>query len=361
MTFESSKWIWLAGSGGEKNSVDEYGDFFDSLEYRGGSVSAAVSCDGNYALYINGMLAGFGQYADFPWCKVYDEIEITPYLKQGKNDLRFVVWHYGDDQSSCYYNALPCLRYEIRSGSDALAFSSQKTMCRRAAGYLSGLKKHITNQMGFSFCYDTRDAGALLQSAAVCANMDYALSPRPIKFLGLEPLSPGVLINADKQLYDLGRERCGLLYIRFCAPAGAVVTVSFGEHIVDGGVRRLIADRDFSVQVIGSGKIKEYLNPFRRLACRYLQIDADSPVVIEAIGLRETPYPVTERPFKADTAQRQHIYDTSVRTLHLCMYEHYEDCPWREQAFYVLDSRNQMLFGGAAFSDGQEFQRASLQ
>ena len=27
------------------------------------------------------------------------------------------------------------------------------------------------------------------------------------------------------------------------------------------------------------------------------------------------------------------------------MHEHYEDCPWREQALYAYDSRNQMLYG----------------
>ncbi len=41
------------------------------------------------------------------------------------------------------------------------------------------------------------------------------------------------------------------------------------------------------------------------------------------------------------------------------MHEHYEDCPWREQALYAMDSRNQMLFGYYAFGE-YEFARASL-
>ncbi|MFQ7078186.1 MAG: hypothetical protein ACLRSW_09765 [Christensenellaceae bacterium] len=39
--------------------------------------------------------------------------------------------------------------------------------------------------------------------------------------------------------------------------------------------------------------------------------------------------------------------------------EHYEDCPWREQALYGMDSRNQMLFGYGAFEE-YEYPRASL-
>lgn len=41
------------------------------------------------------------------------------------------------------------------------------------------------------------------------------------------------------------------------------------------------------------------------------------------------------------------------------MHEHYEDCPWREQALYTMDSRNQMLFGYYGFREFA-FPRACL-
>lgn len=41
------------------------------------------------------------------------------------------------------------------------------------------------------------------------------------------------------------------------------------------------------------------------------------------------------------------------------MHEHYEDCPWREQCLYGMDSRNQMLCGYYAF-EGTEYQRHNL-
>lgn len=53
------------------------------------------------------------------------------------------------------------------------------------------------------------------------------------------------------------------------------------------------------------------------------------------------------------------VQDVSVNTLKKCMHEHYEDCPWREQAMYALDSRNQMLCGYYAFK-GQDFQKENL-
>ena len=43
----------------------------------------------------------------------------------------------------------------------------------------------------------------------------------------------------------------------------------------------------------------------------------------------------------------------------LCMHEHYEDCPQREQALYAMDSRNQMIAGYYAFGE-TDMPRASL-
>lgn len=362
MNIEKAKWIWLHGN----DSEDEYGEFFDSFDYTGGRASLGISCDGNYALYINDReytnagLAGFGQYADFPWYKVYDEIDITEYLVHGKNEFRIVVWHYGADFTSGYYKAPPCLLYEVQAGDRAVAYSSDKTMCCEAAGYVSGYKKKITLQLGYSFKYDLRIRKRELNGAFVKNEINYKLNARPIKRLELAPLMSGRLIDKEKRIYDLWRESAGLLYIRLKAPVGEVVTISYGEHISDGEVRRKVGERDFSVELVGSGRIEEYFNPFRRLGCRYLQVEASEKTVVEEIGLQEVLYPLTETPYKGDNLLRQRVYDTSVRTLRLCMHEHYEDTPWREQALYALDSRNQMLFGSLAFEDGLEFQRASL-
>jgi len=43
------------------------------------------------------------------------------------------------------------------------------------------------------------------------------------------------------------------------------------------------------------------------------------------------------------------------------MHEHYEDCPWREQALYANDARNQMLCGYYAFDDGNRMPELALQ
>lgn len=53
------------------------------------------------------------------------------------------------------------------------------------------------------------------------------------------------------------------------------------------------------------------------------------------------------------------IYENCIETLHHCMHEHYEDCPWRERAIYSFDSRNQALCGYYQFQEFA-FAKASI-
>ena len=374
-----SKWIWL----NDRDDPDQYVRFYDAFRYDGSTVSMELSCDSNYELYINGELAAFGQYPDFPHDKVYDTLDITRFCVKGKNTVCILVWYYGIG-SMTYCKGLPGLIYEISSAGKPLAFSDGSTLCRKAGDYVCGRKKIITTQLGLSYTYDARghaginfgaDAAKDCRPAVEVAGRPKEMRVRPNKKIALRDFSPAALIDEKRKIYDLGQETVGYLSIRFRAPAGAVLNISYGEYVVfpgdgeaellfatengEGGVRRKIHNRDFSVELIGNGDWFEFRNFMRRLGCRYLQVSCDGPAEIDYIGLYPAEYPVKIVEYKADNALRQRIYDTCVRTLRLCMFEHYEDCPWREQALYTLDSRNQMLCGYKAFGE-YEFPRSVL-
>ena len=72
---KNAQWIWCNNN----PKQDEYGEFADNFSYESGKVILQISADSNYAAYINGKLAAWGQYADFPYDKVYDEIDITEF------------------------------------------------------------------------------------------------------------------------------------------------------------------------------------------------------------------------------------------------------------------------------------------
>ena len=241
--------------------------------------------------------------------------------------------------------------------------------CRRSLEYRSGLCKNITGQLGYSFHYDaTLDDGWKNGSLsgfapAVEVQEELPLSPRPIKKLIVgERVECSTVLseNGTHFLYDIGREEVGYLTLKLKSKKKQKLLIAFGEHILDGGVRRLVGGRDFSVEVtVGEGETV-YMNPFRRLGLRYLEVFAESEITPEYITVRPVFYPLERRAGVTLTDELdRRIYETCVRTLELCMHEHYEDCPWREQALYCMDSRNQMLCGYYAFGE-YEFPRANL-
>ena len=98
--------------------------------------------------------------------------------------------------------------------------------------------------------------------------------------------------------------------------------ISYGEHLNDGVVRRIIGNRDFSVEVRVKKGLSTYVNPFRRLGCKYLEIVSEEPLEVVSVGILQTVYPLQGRPRPALTAAENEIYEICERTLRLCMHEH---------------------------------------
>ena len=360
---ERSKWIWKSGFEG----LDLYCDFYDSFDYLGGKVKVKISADSNYALYINGRLAESGQYADYPHYKIYDDFDITQFCRRGINHVAITVWYYGK-ATLCYYPGNAALRYEIENDGRLLCYSDESTLCRESREYESRRCRQISTQMGYGFHYDlTGDDGwrqGRLEGfeSAEIVEQELPLFHRPVKKLLLgervkcESLKSE---NGTHFLLDLGREEVGYLTLKLKSGKKQKLLITYGEHIFDGCVRRIITDKDFSVEVtVGEGD-NVYMNPFRRLGLRYLEIFSEYPIEPEYITVTPVYYPINKVGRLPDDELDRKIYEVCVRTLELCMHEHYEDCPWREQALYCMDSRNQMLCGYYCFEE-YEFARASL-
>lgn len=359
---QRATWIWPTN----KERADEYAQFYDNFEAASGNVTVRISADSDYVLYVNGNVAAFGQYRSFPTHRVYDEVDITPFVHAGSNAVCISVWYCGHD-SMTYMKGTHGLIYEIFSGNTVLAYSGRHTKCRIAPDFVSYREKEITTQLGLSFCYDAskydgfgdKDFVPAGFSDAVIVSDAGQLYARPNRKLELLPTSYAELVHRERRIYDLGEEKAGLLHIRFSAPKGCLVTVVFGEYIAqDGNLMRYYDHQDYSLQFTGSGQAFEFVGYMRRIGCRYFQIFSQE-TDIDFIGMKETPYPVEEKPFSTTSSVFARIYQTGVRTLRLCMHEHYEDCPWREQTLYPLDSRNMMLCSYYAFGE-YEYARSNL-
>ncbi|MDT8389149.1 MAG: family 78 glycoside hydrolase catalytic domain [Lentisphaeria bacterium] len=173
---------------------------------------------------------------------------------------------------------------------------------------------------------------------------------------GIRPISPD--LNGHDGIYiivDMGQEEAGHLEFEIDAPAGTILDIGYGEHLDDLRVRTCVGGRNFASRYICRQGRQTFTHRFLRWAGRYLQVTIqEGNFTLRRLHLRRQEYPVTYQG-KLETNNSLHtaILDTCRRTLTLCMHEHYEDTPWREQALYANDARTQALCSYYAFGETQ--------
>ncbi len=423
-TFTQSDWIWLP----ELDSVNTYVTFLDEIPASAGKkYTIRISVDTDYALYIDRRYVAMGQYADYSFDKVYDELDITPFVCADRAvALRVDCWHAGENSSTVRADRAGLI-FEVTDDTGAVVCASTaQTLAAPLTGYDMGSgAEHITGQLGFSFRYDARRANLEMLQAdaaaeaeapaaeagyahAVCVDKPKPARSRPIEKLTLGarkpmtvcnigtytavpfgktgermqaavrmfqprvwdcklPNEPGLTLpGADYAdgvvlLLDAGEECTGVLSLDLDLPCDAEVLIGWGEHLEDLHVRTQIGGRNFAVSYWGKAGRNVFWHPFRRLGMRYLEVMIAAPTVqVRYAGICPTDYPLREvHRFHCADALHNRIEAVGLHTLHLCMHEHYEDCPWREQAMYTMDSRTEMLCGYYAFREF-DFARASL-
>lgn len=154
-------------------------------------------------------------------------------------------------------------------------------------------------------------------------------------------------------IVDMQHNVAGYFQLEIDTPDSCLIDIGYGEHLDDLRVRSAVGGRNFALTYHTKPGHNAFFCSLKRLGCRYIQLHIRTQSFrLYYAGLRPTVYPVQVNPAPQglDALQKK-IYDISIDTLRLCMHEHYEDTPWREQALYALDSRNQMLCGYYTFGE----------
>ncbi len=393
------KWIWCDRAEG----INQYADFVREFEISEifPNATIKIATEGEYVLCINGSFVECGQYDDVGEVRTYDEINISEYLRQGKNNLFINAYHQGE--SSYQYSVGEAgLCYEIKCGEFSLC-SDKDTLSSPSFGFEMGNKVHkTTSQYGYGYIYNAIKAEKT-EFLPSCEKEMPPLQKRPIKKCEFFPSegklifqgtfcreddkeNPGITMDEDKlcfcdvsdifeadkktlrhnenifAIYDFGEEKSGYFTFEIEAEEGTAVDIGYCEHLNDGKTRTRIGERCFANRYICKKGVQKFTYCYRRIAGRYVQLNIFGKVIkINCVGIINSLYPTTDD-IEYDTGDELYnkIIEVSKYTLKMCMHEHYEDCPWREQALYGSDSRNQMLFGYYAFGECQ-FVRASLE
>lgn len=354
MAFENSQWIWLQQEATEKN---EYADFSAVFTAEKSKKPALCICSkAEYAVYVNGMFVGFQQFGDFPTRKVYDEYDLTDFVVDGENLLSVVALSKNYNSSSHIANGKGLI-FEITDEQGLVLASDEKVLSRLSRSYRSGPIHNITGQLGMSFYYDCAADESWISTPQTAGENGFAYSvvsdkkiyfiPRPVPRLCLK--EKVAFKDIGKGIYDGGKELVGQLYFEIESDTDKELDIHYGEHIVDGGVRYAMGGRNFTVHFHLKKGVNRFMGWFLRFGLRYLQL-ADTAVKVNEIGIIPAVYPLQKIEYTG-TAIPKEIYDTSAYTLECCVHDHYEDCPWREQAQYTMDSRTQILCGYMAFNE----------
>jgi hypothetical protein len=359
--FEKAKWIWIDKEGG----VDEYGEFtalFAAAAEKGEKTVCRISVDGDYTLFINGEFVSSNQYGDFEHYKIYDELDISPYVREGENEICILVWHIGRNFQR-YVSAGAGLIFELEQNGGIILASSRNILCRKSAAYESGRAKIITPQMGFGFAYDATKEGQGEYRPSFEVDKKCTFYPRPIKKLSVLECKEIHIVKNEGNYYliDMGEETVGLPTLDFFSDTEQKVVVCWGEDLKDDHVRRILGISDFSFEYNCKKGHNAYTNHMLRISGRYLELYAEKNIELNYLGVIKQVYDVAEKENTLTDELDRRIYDLCVRTLKLSMMEHYVDTPWREQCLYVFDSRNQMLCGYKAFDKGNSnYARSNL-
>lgn len=320
-----------------------------------------IACDNVFTCRINGELVAFGACQNYPGKYPYQYFDVSESARSG-GVLEITVWHQGVE-SATVMDDDAFLAFKLTSGDVTLLESNKDILCAEHTGYVGGSQRWITCQLGCGYVYDFKNEGQERFASAIEYGNVTAYpwelcrdGKADLKLLAAAPA------DLQKTTYgyqaDLGRETVGYLTVEIEAQQDTEVVVTYGEHLQEGRVPASIGGREFSLLLRCKKGKNTFSGLFRRLAGRYLETIGEG-ITVHTLTLLPVERDVKIKKRTFDDARTQAIYDVCVRTLVCSMHDHYEDCPWREQALYALDSRNQMLCGYYAFED-YAFQRENI-
>ena len=264
--FLNAKWIWLVSG----ESPDSYAEFKETFFYEGGSARLYLSADSDYTLYVGGNAVASGQYGDFEHYKSYDEIDLSPHLRVGENEILLLVYHTGVNTSR-YRRAKAGVIYSLRANGIEVLASRAGVPSRLSPHYASGRQVFVSCQLGFTFHYDATADESAPYAPAVTVEKDCRFVARPVpkaKRLPRVPMAEVTVRSPRHVLVDLGSETVGLPTIELLTDAAQTLTVAWGEHIADGGVRREVGGRHFFFTYQAAAGKNEFTEQMLRIGCR---------------------------------------------------------------------------------------------
>ena len=367
---------------GPKNKPTESGLYiFNKVEKFncGDFVLVRISADMRYRFFVNGKYVCEGPCQSGGDVKYYEEVDISPYIKQGENLLEVKVWHVvnsGWDFSftGAFRNDVPALWMEgeiCRDGNIQYFGTDESWALQRETSYK--FTKHInfihlSETDGIKHyedleCVVIRRTARFIQYTTYGYKEIYPLKLSPLPQMQEYSHKPFTVVKSGHNFTELdaGKNITAKVMFAFFAEQKTTIKIYYSESYYQKGDDGVLykAQRDdasgelynmvFDTVVMDGGK-KEF-QPLWWKSFRFIRIESDSTIKFTAT-YGEYYYPLNViGSFKTNNENYNKIFDVSIQTLKNCMHEVFIDCPFFEQQQYCMDTALESLFAMTLSSD----------
>lgn len=313
-----------------------------------GKAQIWITADDYYKLYINGRFAGQGLAPAYPEKYYYNEIDLTPYLKNGQNVLAVHlyyqglvnrVWNSGDGRFG--------IASQIRAGQQKVWEPEWRFCISRAYSgeptgydtqYLENFDSRLWDEDWNAPGYD----GHAWQAMVPAVWADYSLCRQPVQMLDVYTVEPKqIQKKPGYYLIDFGQEIAGALRARVRGKSGQSVMIRCGEECTQDGRVRFAMRCNCRYEERWTLKEGEsILEPYDYKGFRYAELLLDEGISLLEVQAQVRHYPMQEDlcTLKSSVPYLEQIFKICKNAVKYATQEGYLDCITREKGQYLGDA-----------------------
>ena len=384
------------------------------LRKKPAKVIVHVSADNRYRLFVNGKSVCFGPARGDIDNWRFETVDISSFLKKGRNCIASVVWNFGrykpaaqfsrftaflfqtDDRKYSFLNT--DASWKVFKNSAYFPFDTRNRSYVSYVGPGEGVQgiKYPWNWERVEYNDKSWDYAKIVDSAESRSNnishWGWSLYPRNIPLMEETPVHFGAVRRSSgiKPGNDFAKGKISLkipsrskvsflldqtvlttayLNITLGGGKGSRITLTYAEAFKDkdrlkhnrNDVEGMEIEGYKDVFISDGGKDRTYQTLWWR-TYRYVQVEIETKA--KALEIKDihgiyTGYPFKENgSFTSNDPELKNVWNTGWRTARLCAHENYIDCPYYEQLQYVGDTRIQALISLYVSGDDRLFKNA---
>ena len=354
-----AKWIWDKENLNEKNVWMCLAKNV-SLDILPTKLVAHISADSKYWLYVNGQNVVFeGSVKRGSGFGYYDSIDIAPYLKEGENHIRALVWFWGSEKNYSYSSSGQGGFIFEAIGEDISLVSNASWKVKKNSAYVdSSFNQPNYRLPEYSIHYDAREdignwitegdlsswenATEYARGSEGAYGKLYARGIPMLKDYGLKDYENGKgyenyvvkKVGGEKITLDIPYNAQFTPYLKVIAPAGKKIRITTENTLTSGAVSTTYVTKEGEQEFEALG----WMNG------EHVTYKIPKGVTILSLKYRETGYnSAFAGDFRCDDEFLNSLWQKSLRTLYVTMRDNYMDCPDRERAQWWGDATSEMI------------------